>query len=91
MGDAGEQRVIVLPITHCPPRELAEAVEAPVATKRRLGLDDERSWIVLTEANRFVWPGRDLRPARPGNAASVVSGELPGDLFRRVKERWLAL
>ena len=90
-GGAGERRVVVLPITHAPPRDPAEAVELPHSTKRRLDLDDQRSWIVLTEANRFVWPGPDLRPARPGNSASIVYGELPGDLLRTLRERWLSL
>jgi hypothetical protein len=80
----------VLPVTHSPPRDPALAVEIPFATKRRLGLDDERSWIVLTEANRFAWPGPDLRPDRPGDAASAVLGELPGNLFRNVRQKWLA-
>lgn len=47
---AGGWTVVVLPITHAPPRHDAEAVEIPAATKRRLGLDDQRSWTVLTEA-----------------------------------------
>jgi len=46
--------VTVLPISHTPPANPALAVEIPHETKRRLGLDDERSWIVLTEANRFA-------------------------------------
>ena len=32
------------------------AIEIPAQTKKRLGLDEDRSWIMLTEANRFVWP-----------------------------------
>lgn len=87
----GGRTVVVLPITHTPPRHEAEAIEIPPATKRRLGLDDERSWIVLTEANRFTWPGPDLRPQRPGDAASIAYGELPGELFRRVRDCWAAL
>lgn len=91
LNEAGERVVVALPVTHTPPRHPTEAVEVPAATKRRLGLDDERSWIVIGEANRFVWPGPDLRPLRPGDATSVVYGELPGDLFRKVRESWLAL
>lgn len=41
--EAGEQWVTVLPITHTPPCVPELAVEIPAATKRRLGLDDERS------------------------------------------------
>ncbi len=54
--------VTVAPITHSPPAAAARAVELPAATKRRLGLDGARSWIVTDDLNRFVWPGPDLRP-----------------------------
>ncbi len=74
----------VLPITHSPPSNPALAVEIPHETKRRLGLDDNRSWIVLTEANRFAWPGPDLRLAQPGNLESVAYGLLPRTLFKEV-------
>lgn len=57
-----EQIVTVLPVTHTPPADERLAVEIPPGTKKRLGLDDARSWIVLSEANRFQWPGPDLRP-----------------------------
>ncbi len=60
----GEQWLTVLPVSHTPPTNRDFAVEIPAATKRRLGLENERSWVVLSEANRFLWPGPDLRPAR---------------------------
>ncbi len=88
--EAGDRKVIVLPITHTPPHDPALAIEIPAATKRRLGLDDERSWIVIAEANRFTWPGPDLRPMKSGDATTVVYGELPANLFRAVREKWLA-
>jgi len=84
----GQRTVIVLPITHAPPRDPKLAVEIPAAAKRRLGLDDERSWIALTDANRFVWPGPDLRPSTPGDAFSVAYGLLPRALFVEVRERF---
>lgn len=80
----GDQVVTVLPVTHTPPSNPALAVEIPHQTKCRLGLDDERSWIVLTEANRFVWPGPDLRQAQPGDVMSVAYGLLPRSLFKEV-------
>jgi hypothetical protein len=52
--DDGNEVVTVLPVTHSPPNEAALAVEIPHVTKLRLGLDDLRSWIVVSEANRFV-------------------------------------
>ena len=65
--DSGQKIVTVLPISHALPTDPGLAVEIPPATKRRLTLDDERSWVVLTEANRFAWPGPDLRPLIPGD------------------------
>src|SRR4051812_45770482 len=62
----GASIVTVLPITHSPPTDLASAVELPLPVKRHLGLDDERSWIVVAEGNEFLWPGYDLR-RRPLN------------------------
>jgi hypothetical protein len=43
--------VVVLPITHTPPADPAGTVEIPAAVKRHLGLDDERSWIVVAEGS----------------------------------------
>ncbi len=60
--DDGERIVAVLPITHSPPSNPDLAVEIPHETKRRLALDDNRSWVVLTEANRFAWPAPDCVP-----------------------------
>ena len=51
----GDTMVTVAPVTHVPPRVAGEGVEIPSATKSRLGLDDGRSWIVVTEINRFRW------------------------------------
>jgi hypothetical protein len=45
---------------------------------------------VLTEANRFLWPGPDLRPARPGDPASVAYGPLPFALFETVRTRFIS-
>ena len=87
---AGEPVVTVLPITHTPPGVAALAVEIPHPVKRRLGLDDARSWVVLTEANRFVWPGPDLYPASPGDAASVAYGSLPYALFEEIRLKFIA-
>ena len=89
-GEPGQQVVTVLPITHSPPINPRLAVEIPHATKRRLGLDDARSWVVLTEANRFVWPGPDLRPSTRGDASSVAYGPLPYALFEDIRLKFIA-
>jgi hypothetical protein len=80
----------VVTVTHTPPTDLALAVEIPAVVKRRLKLDDQRSWVVLTEANRFIWPGPDLRPAMPGDAASVSYGPLPFGLFEEIRTKFIS-
>jgi hypothetical protein len=88
--DEGERIVTVAPVTHTPPRGPMDAIELPAATKRRLGLDDQRSWIVATELNRFRWPGPDLRaiPNRPG---AFAYGLLPAQLMVQLKDRIVEL
>jgi hypothetical protein len=88
--DHGDRIVTALPITHTLPANSGLVVEIPHMTKRRLGLDDERSWILLTEANRFAWPGPDLRPTQPGDLASAAYGLLPRVLFysKRLPPDW---
>ncbi len=86
----GEQIVTVLPVTHTPPADERLAVEIPAGTKKRLGLDDARSWIVLSEANRFQWPGPDLRPVPGGSDATIAYGLLPAGLYDLIRTKWLA-
>jgi hypothetical protein len=87
----GEQIVTVLPVTHSPPTDPVLAMEIPAATKNRIGLDGARSWIVLTEANQFTWPGPDLRPAIPGDMESISYGLLPQAFYRHLRTRFVAL
>lgn len=90
IDEEGEQDVLVLPITHSPPADAADAIEIPAITKQRLQLDFDRSWIVLSEANRFLWPGPDLRPVPDRANKSVAYGVLPPRFFAIVRERYLA-
>jgi mRNA-degrading endonuclease toxin of MazEF toxin-antitoxin module len=79
--------VVVAPITHSPPRGHGEALEIPSAVKARLGLDDERSWIVTDELNSFLWPGPDLRLVEEGDsgyAFGYLPERLAEELIRRV-------
>jgi hypothetical protein len=89
--DEGRSRVMVLPITHTPPADPSTAIELPIQTKTRLGLDMDRAWIMLSEANEFLWPGPDLRPVPGREPATVSYGFLPPRLFNTVRERFLAL
>jgi len=88
---AGEHPIVrVLPVTHSAPADPADALEIPRTTKQRLGLDSDRSWVVLSEANDFIWPGPDLRPAVNGDPASVAYGMLPPGFMKVLRERLLA-
>jgi hypothetical protein len=82
---AGKVFVTVLPVTHSPPATPEAAVEIPLATKRRLRLDDARSWVVVSEGNAFTWPGPDLRAIAPDQ---FDYGFLPPALFRQVLDRF---
>ena len=83
-----ETLVTVLPVTHLPPKDPAAAIEIPRAIKQHLGLDDARSWIVVSEGDRFVWPGYDLRKTVGNDRYDY--GYLPPRYFRDVLAAFLA-
>lgn len=83
----GATEVTVAPITHTAPSDPAGAIEIPQTVKRRLGLDDGRSWIVVTEVNRFIWPGPDLRPVPGSRPLRFDHGYLPPRFFAHVRDR----
>ena len=81
----GLDQVHVVPMTTRPPRRDQQAIAVPPAVRRQLGLSAERFWIILTEWNRFTWPGYDIRPIR-GREPAVSFGFLPAGLFRQVRD-----
>jgi hypothetical protein len=86
----GHTRVIALPVTHSAPQPPDEGIEVPPETKKRLGLDSERSWIIISDANDFIWPGPDLRFLPGKGPESSAYGFLPPGVFRVVRDRFLA-
>ena len=84
----GSNIVTVVPITHSPPTESEGAIELPPRVKAALGLDDQRSWVIVEEANRFVWPGFDLRPI--SGKRKFDYGLLPPRLHDRLVAGFLA-
>jgi len=84
LDDTGSTRILAAPITHTPPTSDDDAIELPAVIKRHLGLDDGRSWIVLTEINVFAWPGPDLRDTGSG---TCLYGYLPAGFFRQITKR----
>jgi len=86
----GTTEVLVVAVTHTPPVTANDAVAFPQDIKRDLGLDDEPSWIVTTEANAFIWPGPDIRPVPDRVPTTVIYGRVPNGLLRRVAQSYLA-
>lgn len=78
-----KMQLFVAPITHSAPGRAANAIAMPANVKRDLGLDRERSWIVTTEVNCFLWPGPDVRPLGGGDP---FYGTIPDWLFVQVRE-----
>jgi PemK-like, MazF-like toxin of type II toxin-antitoxin system len=83
--------VTVVPVTHTPPSNADEAIEIPAPIKAHLGLDDQRSWIVVSEVNDFVWPGPDLRPVPGAEPVRYDYGVLPPGFFRKLRDQLLTL
>lgn len=86
----GEQIVTVAPITHTPPQNPNAAIEIPHKVKQHLGLDGERSWIILDDFNQFQWPGYDLRPI-PKSLGKYDYGFLPPALYQQIIEKIVML
>lgn len=84
-AEFGAKAVTVAPITHTLPDEDTTAIEIPAAVKKSIGLDDAPSWVIVDEANEFVWPGFDLRPI-PETPRRYDYGFLPPRLFQRIAE-----
>jgi hypothetical protein len=84
----GNVTVVVAPITHSVPRDPSVAIEIPFDSKKRLGLDDARSWLIADDLNYFTWPGPDLRPV-PGKKEPqrFAYGHLPNAITRRAIEK----
>jgi len=87
----GTTMVRVAAVTHSPPGDPAASFELPTAVKRHLGLDDERSWVVLDEINEFAWPGFDLRPishSRDSFAYGFLPPRLFDQLITKMRDVW---
>jgi hypothetical protein len=85
----GDMQVLVLAVTHTPPRTATDAVALPAAEQRRLGLDEDSAWIVTTEANAFLWPGPDIRPIPGRPPGTLVYGRISPALLRQVARAYL--
>lgn len=83
--ESGVVETVVAPITHRRPSPPSKGIEIPLRVKRHLGLDDEPSWVIVTDLNVFEWPGVDIYPV-PGSRPGVFDyGFLPPRLFEEIR------
>jgi hypothetical protein len=82
--------VVLLPITHSPPDANTIGIEIPTKVKQALGLDDARSWVIVSEHNVDEWPNAGLSPI-PGRPDVFSYGFIPPGLFAQIKLRFLEL
>jgi hypothetical protein len=82
--------VVLLPITHAPPTGDTVGIEIPTQVKRAIGLDDEPSWVIVSEHNVDEWPNSGLSPL-PGRPEIFAYGFIPPGLFAKIKVAFLDL
>jgi len=58
--------------------------------RRSIGLEDEPSWVVVSEYNVDEWPNAGLSPV-PGKPDVFAYGFIPPALFAAVKARFVEL
>jgi hypothetical protein len=77
-------RVTVLPITSRKPDATSTTIAVPDPLKEVMGLDRARdAWVVIDDANTFLWPGFDLVPQTGGG---FVRGAVTRAFFKHVRE-----
>lgn len=86
-GMTGEIETVVAPITHLEPDPPSVGVEIPRRVKQHLGLDDERSWVIVTDLNVFTWPGVDIYPVPNSPPGTYEYGLIPSRLFDQIRKK----
>lgn len=93
-GDLEHDKLVyVVPVTHSEPAEDDKTkILIPRQIKDRLGLDEERSWVDISEYNAFAWSeAADLRPtystrhAEPSDQTCFY-GYLPKKFFAQLRQ-----
>ena len=78
--------VVILPITHSKPDESTVGIEIPAKVKQALGMDDQPSWVIVSENNIDEWPNGGLS-SLPGQKDVFSYGFIPPGLFKLIKSR----
>jgi len=82
--------VVLLPITHSRPTGDTVGIEIPDKVKKAIGLDDEPSWVIVSDYNIDEWPNAGLSQI-PGKSGVYSYGFLPPSLFATVKSKFTQL
>jgi hypothetical protein len=80
--------VVLLPITPTPPDGDTIGIETPAKVKHAIGLDDARSWVIVSEHTIDEWPNAGLAPI-PGSPGVFGYGFIPPGA--QIKARFLEL
>lgn len=78
----GGSRALVCGITHSAPDSPDDGVEIPLRQRAALGLDDERQWVVTSEANIIDWDDLGIVPLGSGEWSY---GELTREFAEEVR------
>lgn len=79
-------RLVVAPITHSPTKDQS-GIELHPNLKRMLKLDDEKSWLIITEVNIFTWPSPEAIPVPGRGQTSWIYGRLPENILRLARDK----
>jgi hypothetical protein len=82
--------VVILPITHTAPSGDTVGIEIPAKVRAAIGLDDEPSWVIVSDHNVDEWPNAGLAPI-PGRPGIFSYGFVPPGLFTQIKGKFLEL
>ena len=80
--------VMLLPISHSAPTGDEVGIEIPQAVRAHLGLDHDRSWVIVSECNIDSWPSPDLRQI-PGQPGKFAYGHIPPRLFKIIRDAFV--
>jgi hypothetical protein len=81
-------RALVCGITHSEPGLPEEGIELPTKVKAHLGLDADRSWIIVSEANLVEWDDPGIVPTQSGDwSYGFLPPSLAGEIAKRVLNR----
>jgi hypothetical protein len=89
-ASAAPRFVVLLPVTHTPPTGDTVGIEIPQRVREALGLDDARSWVIVSDHNVGEWPSAGVLPL-PGRQGVFSYGFVPPRLFSEIKARFVAL